>query len=84
MYKSVEGYEGCYSNKYQDHVPCSFVYNVVCVDDEFTKPILVFRAKMLLMNSLRKFLKKVMKKRFNKNFIMSEKEEEQFQSSNIC
>ena len=30
------------------------------------------------------YCKKVMKKHFNKNLIMSEKEEEQFQSSNIC
>ena len=31
------------SKKYQDHVPCSFVYKLVCVDDEFTKPKVVFR-----------------------------------------
>ena len=30
------------------------------------------------------YCKKVMKIHFNKNLIMSEKEEEQFQSSNIC
>ena len=23
--------------KYQDHIPCSFAYGVVCVDDKFTK-----------------------------------------------
>ena len=57
MYKSVEGYEGCYSNKYQDHVPCSFAYNVVCVDDEFTKPILVFRGK----NAAYEFIEKILK-----------------------
>ena len=30
------------------------------------------------------YYKKIMKKHFNKNFIMSEKEEEQFQLSNVC
>ena len=45
---------------------------------------------MVLMNLLKQFLrsmntvKKIMKKHFNKNLIMSEKEEEQFQLSNIC
>ena len=45
---------------------------------------------MLLINLLKGFLKslnivkKVMKKHFSNNFIMSKKEEEQFQSSNIC
>ena len=45
---------------------------------------------MLLMSLLRQLLrsmntvKKVMKKHFNENQIMSEKEEEQFQSSKMC
>ena len=44
---------------------------------------------MLLLNLLKEFLKseycnKVMKKHFNKNVIMTEKEEEQFQSSKTC
>ena len=67
------------SKKYQDHVPCSFTYKLVCVDDEFTKPTVVFRGE----NAAYKFIeiilkeygycKKVMKKHFNKNFIMSQK-----------
>ena len=41
--KSVESYKGSYSKKYQDHIPCSFAYKLICVDDKFTKPIIVFR-----------------------------------------
>ena len=26
-----------YTNKYQNHVGCSFVYKIVCVDDQFSK-----------------------------------------------
>ena len=51
--ESVESYEGSYSKKYQDHIPCSFAYKLVCVDDEFTKPIVAFRGK----NAAYKFLK---------------------------
>ena len=43
--KSVESYEGSYSKKYQYHVPCSFTYKLVCVDDEFTKQIVVCRGE---------------------------------------
>ena len=87
--KRVESYEGSYSKKYQDHAPCSFAYKLVCVDDEFTMPIVVFRdenAAYKFIEAILKvhqYCKKVMKKYFNKNLIMSE-EEKQFQSSNIC
>ena len=83
--KSVESYEGSYSKKYQDHIPCSFAYKLVCVDDEFTKPIVVFRGENAAYEFIKaifkeyQYCKKVMKKYFNKNLIISEKEEEQFQ-----
>ena len=43
--KSVESYEGSYSKKYQDHVPCSFSYKLGCVDDKFSKQIVAFRGE---------------------------------------
>ena len=88
-FKSVESYEGSYLKKYQDHIPCSFTYKLVCVDDKFTKPIVVFRGENATYEFIETILKKyeyytkVMKKHFNKNLIMSE-EEEQFILSNIC
>ena len=41
--ENIEIYEGSYSNKYKVHVLCSFAYKLICVDDKFTKPIVVFR-----------------------------------------
>ena len=82
--ESAEIYEGFYSKKYQDHVPCSFAYKLVCIDDEITKLIAVFggeNAAYKFIEAILKeleYCKKVMKKRFNKNFIMIEEEEEQF------
>ena len=35
--EGVEIYEGSYSKKYQDHIPCSFAYKVVCLFFFFTK-----------------------------------------------
>ena len=87
--KSVEGYESFYSKKYQDHIPGSFAYKLVCVDDKFTKPIVVFRGENSAYEFIKAILKeyqyckKARKKHFNKNLITSE-EEEQFQSSKAC
>ena len=86
--KSVESYKGFYSKKYQDHVPCSFPYKLVCVGDKFTKSIVVFRGENAAYEFIKvilkeyEYCKKVTKKHFNKNLIMSEDEEEQL--SNIC
>ena len=83
--RGVESYEGSYTKKYQDHVPCSFAYKVVCIDDRFTKPIVVFRGENAAYEFIKAFLKeykyckKVMKKHCNKNLIISEEEEHLFQ-----
>ena len=96
--RDVESYEGYYTKKYQDHIPCSFAYRIVCVDDllfvlRFTKPIVVYRGKNAAYKCINlilkeyKYCKKVMNKHFNNNLIMSEKEEHLFQQSNsfwIC
>ena len=55
--KNVESYEGSYLKKYQNHVPCSFAYKIICVDNEFTKPIVVFRGK----NAAYKFIEAILK-----------------------
>ena len=72
------------------HIPCSCSYTVVCIDDRFSKPIVVFRGKNVAYGFIKAILKeyeyrkKVMKKQFNKNLIMSKEEEEVFHSSNAC
>ena len=87
--KAIKIYEGFYSKTYQNHVPCSFAYKVICIDDRFSKPIVVFRGKNAAYQFIKAILeeykcwKKVMKKHVNKNLIMSE-EEKQFQLSNTC
>ena len=48
--------------KYQDHIPCSFDYKLVCVDDRFSKSTLFTEVKTLLVNLLKQFLKNVIKK----------------------
>ena len=58
---------------------------LVCVDDKFSKPIVVYRSENTAFKFIEatlkeyEYCKKVMKKHSNKNLIMTEKEE-QFQS----
>ena len=75
------------------HVPCSFAYEIVCVDDRFTQPIFVYTGENAAYGFINvilkeyKYCRKVMNKHFNKNLIMSEEEEHLFQQSNnswIC
>ena len=42
-----------YTRKYQDHIPCSFAYKVACVDNKFSKDIVLYRGK----NVVNKFIK---------------------------
>ena len=77
-----------YTKKYQDHIPCSFAYKVISIDDRFTKRIVVYRAESAAYELIKailkeyKYCRKVTNKHFNKNLIMSEREEHLFQQSN--
>ena len=79
-----------YTTKYQDHVPCSFAYKVVCVDDKYSKDVVLYRGKIVGFKFISMILKeydyciKVMKKHFNKNLVMTAKQNEEFERSNIC
>ena len=37
-----------YTEKYQDHIPCSFAYKVVCIDDKLSKPAVLYRGKSVI------------------------------------
>ena len=92
-FKNVEIYEGPYTKKYQDHIACSYAYQIVCIDDRFSKSIVVYRGENAAYEFIKailkeyKYCKKIRNKHFNKNLIMSEKEEHLFQESSsfwIC
>ena len=88
--KDIEIYDGSYTKKYHDHIPCSYAYKVVCIDNKFSKSIVVFREKNAAYEFIKetfqehKYCKKIMKEHFNKNLVMTEEEEHLFQESNSC
>ena len=79
--RGVEFYEGSYTKKYQDHIACAFACRVFCVDDKFTKPIVLYRGENAAYEFIKailkeyRYCKKVLNKLFNKNLIMTEEEE---------
>ena len=44
-----------FHKKYQDLIPCSFSYKLVCVDNKFNKPIVHYRGE----NAANKFIKTI-------------------------
>ena len=44
--------------KYHEHVPCSYAYKVVCVDDKYSKSIVVYRG----VNAAYEFIRSTLKK----------------------
>ena len=85
-----------YTRKYQDHIPCSFAYKVVCIDDKFSKDIVLYRGKNAVFKFIRSirstfkdfkksgYCRGVIKKHFNKNLVMTAEENEKFEMTNIC
>ena len=79
-----------YTEKYQDHIPCGFAYNFFCVDNKFSKDVIFYRGRNAAYKFIEAILeehdycKKVIKKHFTKNLVMSAEEEEKFQLSNSC
>ena len=71
-----------YTRKYPDHIPCSFAYKAVCVDNTFSKDVVLHRGKNAVLKFIMSIFKDydycrgVMKKHFNKNLVMT--------SSDIC
>ena len=40
--KSSDKNNGSYTEKYQDHIPCSFAYKVGCVDNKFSNKVVLY------------------------------------------
>ena len=79
-----------YTKKYQDHIPCSFAYEVVSVDNKFSKDVVLYRGKNAVLKFIKcvfkeyGFCRSVMKKHSNKNLVMTAEQNEEFGRSNIC
>ena len=79
-----------FTKKYQDHIPCSFAYKVVCVDNKFSKDVVLYKGKNAVFKFINCIFKEygycrsVMKKHLNKNLVMTAEQNEEFERCNIC
>ena len=68
-----------YTEKYQDHIPCSFAYKVDCVNNKFSKDGVLYREENAAYKFIKAILeeydycKKVIKKHFNKILLCLQK-----------
>ena len=89
-FRKVKCNEGFYTEKHEDHIPCSFAYKIVCIDNRFTKPTIIYRGENAAYEFIKaileeyKYCKKIMEEYFNKSLIMIEEEEHLFQKCNNC
>ena len=79
-----------FTNKYQKHVACSYGYKLVCVDDKFSNPFKSYLGEDAVYNFISnvieesKYCSDVMKKHFNKELVMTKKNNEDFENSTKC
>ena len=45
-----------YIEKYQDYISCSFADKVICIDNKFSKPAVLYRGK----NSVNRFIEAIL------------------------
>ena len=78
-----------YNSKYQKCVACSYGYKLLCVDDKFSKFFKSYLGEDAVYNFISsimeesKYYSDVMKKRFNKELVMTKKANEDFENSTV-
>ena len=80
-----------YTEARQKHTDCGYGYKVVCCyDDEFSKPVQVFRGENAVYKFMENMLEEVdwckqtMEKHFNKPLVMTKENEADFQKATKC
>ena len=88
--KRTNSYEGEHTTKYQEHTPNSIGVKLVCIDDRFTLPSIIFKGKDCINKFItwvldkQKWTKQIIKQYFNKRLIMTNEDEEIYNNSHIC
>ena len=80
-----------YTEAYQKHTDCGYGYKVVCCyDDEYSKPVQVFRGENAVYKFMENMLeevdwcKSIMEEQFNKPLVMTEENEIDFRKAIKC
>ena len=85
--KRVNSYEGEHTIKYQEHIPNSIGARLVCIDDRFTLPSIIFKGKDCINKFItwvldkQKWTQQITKQYFSKRLIMTSEDEEIYNNS---
>ena len=85
--KRVNSYEGEHTIKYQEHIPNSIGAKLVCIDDRFTLPSIIFKGKDCINKFItwvldkQKWTHQITKQYFSKRLIMTSEDEEIYNNS---
>ena len=75
------------TSKYKKYIACSYGYKLVCVVDKFSKPFKTYLDRDAVYNFIKtlieesKYCNDMMKKHFNKKFVISKEGNEDFENS---
>ena len=78
------------TTKYKDHQPNSIGAKLVCIDNRFTLPSIIFKGKDCINKFVtwildkQKWTQKITKKKLNKRLIMTNEDEEVYNNSQKC
>ena len=76
--------------KYQGYIPNSIGPKLVCIDDRFTLPSIIFKGKDCINKFItwvldkQKWAQQITKQYFNKRLIMTNRDQEIYNNSHIC
>ena len=78
-----------HTNRYQKDIACSYDYRLVCTDDNFRKPFKTYLGKYAVNNFINSMIKEgkycsEVKKRINKELVMSKEGNQNFKKSTKC
>ena len=88
--KRVNSYEGEHKIKYQEHISNSIGAKLVCFDDRFTLPSIIFKGKDCINKFItwildkQKWTQQLTKQYFNKRWKMTSEDEEIYNNSHTC
>ena len=90
LLKRIDIKEGKYTKLYQEHIPNSICAKLVCIDNRFTLPTIIFEGKNCINKSIKwiftqqERIDQIIKEHFNKKLKMTTEDEKNYQDSEDC
>ena len=89
FFKTYQFLRSEHTIKYQEHQPNSIGAKLICIDDRFTLPSIIFKGKdcnkfITWVLDKQKWTKQTIKQYFNRRLIMTSEDEEIYNNSYIC